>query len=121
SADLAYLSYPPLLRAGLLKRHRFERLDALRDRRMRRPQIRPGVLALVHRPAERIGDAHVRGAAFDRRGRLDRGIELFERARELERIAGELGAARVGEVLAAPRDGERQQLTENRREDDGDQ
>src|SRR5207245_2819511 len=81
-----------------------------------------GEQALVRRepPAERVGNAEMRRPALDVRGGRVRALDLLQRARERERVAGELRAHRVSEILALAADAEGEQLRDERGEDPGD-
>jgi hypothetical protein len=63
-----------------LKRHRLEGPDAFGHRRVRGPEIGPAAFRVVQFAAERIGDAQVGRATFDRGRGFDGVLDLFERA-----------------------------------------
>src|SRR6266851_8980718 len=79
--------------------HSLEADDPHGHRWVRREQVAEEALVIGEVPGERVADAEVRGAATDHgRGRLG-GLDLLQRAGERERIAGELRAHCVGEIL----------------------
>ena len=90
-------------------------------RRMCAEEISDLPLAAVERTSQRIRDAQVRRAALDAPRWLRRILDLRERARERERIAGELRAHRVGEKFAlaahAHREQPRDEWSENPADD----
>src|SRR5262249_27650090 len=95
-------------RAGPLKRHLLQRRDSRSQRRMRREQVRPEPFLDVHPAAQRIRDAQMGRALLDRLGRRAGRLDLLERMRQPQRIARQLGARRVGQILAASRHHHRQ-------------
>src|SRR5216684_4490245 len=59
----------------------------------------------------------MRGTTLDVGRRCVGGLDLLERARERERVAGELRTHRIGQVLPLPADAERQNLGDQRSEE----
>src|SRR5206468_12133924 len=90
--------------------------DALRHRRMGRERVGEETFARRQAPSQRVGDAEVRRAALDGRGRRHRTFDLLERARQREWVAGELGAHGIGQILALTAHRQREDLRDDRRE-----
>src|SRR5947199_4550458 len=84
---------------------------------MGRERVGEETFARRQAPSQRVGDAEVGRAPLDGRGRRDRPFDLLERARERERVARELRAHGVGQVLAFAAHRQREDLRDDRRED----
>src|ERR1039458_7185218 len=96
--------------------HLLEPADALLDRRMRREQPRNS------RRAQRIDDKQMcRRRAGVHRHPLVGGLELAQRAGQVQRIMREVGPARIGLVLARARNRKLNEGRSDRREDARDQ
>ena len=106
---------------GRLVRHLPQEGDPLRDRRVRREEVREEALPLVDRPAARVLDAEVGDALLDRGRRRDRGGDLLERRGERRAGCASAPSPRRRRGTRARREtARRHDLRDDRREQDRD-
>ncbi|OLB17671.1 MAG: hypothetical protein AUH12_03965 [Gemmatimonadetes bacterium 13_2_20CM_69_8] len=88
---------------------------------MRRERVREHPFVVREPAAQRVGDAEVRRPALDVRGGSVGALDLLEGARERQRVASELSAHGVREVLPLAAHTQREQLGDDRCQQPGDE
>src|ERR1051326_5249177 len=95
---------------GVLIGHRFQECDPFGDGGMGAEEFGGKSFLRVDQSSQRVDDAEMGVPFFDGGGRALRRFQFLERARQGKRIACQLGARCVGEILAPAGDRHRQEL-----------